>query len=116
MDYISQDGVAQYFEREFKSFLTSFTDEEGVAVYAERIKAMCESNGESLDVSYLHLSKTKPTLGYVVSNAPAEALRIFDRVAMDVTLDIFAHYDEIRQEIHVRISELPYPENLRDLR
>lgn len=115
-DYLSQDGIGHYFGQEFKTFLTSFTDEEDVAVYAERIKAMCETNGESLEISYDHLAKSKPVLAYVVSNSPAEALRIFDRFAMDVTLDIFPHYDDIRQEIHVRISDLPEPENLRDLR
>ncbi|KXS20072.1 MCM-domain-containing protein [Gonapodya prolifera JEL478] len=115
-DYISQEGIRQYFMMEFQRFLTQFLSDKDEPIYAEKIKTMCEKNGESLEVSYLDLYRFSPVLSYIVSNAPSEALKMFDQVAMEVVLDVFENYDDIRSEVHVRIVELPHLDELRDLR
>lgn len=74
------------------------------------------ANGESLEVSYLHLAEIKANLAFYVANAPAEVLKIFDVVALEVVLSGFEEYDQIKSEIHVRITDLPICETLRDLR
>ncbi|KAJ3288170.1 MCM DNA helicase complex subunit, partial [Borealophlyctis nickersoniae] len=115
-DYLTLEGPRQSIRREFHNFLTSFTDEKGESVYGERIKAMCEANGESLEVSFMHLSNNKPTLAYYLADEPEEVLKIMDVVAFEVVLSGFEEYDRIKSEIHVRITDLPAISTLRDLR
>jgi DNA replicative helicase MCM subunit Mcm2 (Cdc46/Mcm family) len=42
--------------------------------------------------------------------------QIFDEVALGVTLKYFPEYDAIHREIHVRITNLPADDQLRDIR
>lgn len=115
-DWVAQPAVVRTIAREFKSFLTEYTDEHGISVYGTRIRTLGEVNAESLEVSYEHLSVSKAILAYFLANAPAEMLNIFDDVAMDVTLLHYPDYARIHSEIHVRISELPVQYTLRQLR
>ncbi|KAI9889483.1 MAG: MCM DNA helicase complex subunit [Vezdaea aestivalis] len=115
-DWVTQPQVNRTIAREFKSFLTEYIDENGVSVYGTRIRTLGEVNAESLEVSYEHLSSSKAILAYFLANAPSEMLRIFDQVAMDVTLLHYPDYQRIHPDIHVRISELPVHYTLRQLR
>lgn len=73
-------------------------------------------NSESLEVSYLHLAASKPILAYFLANSPQSLLSIFDTCALDAILLYYPNYQEIRDEIHVRITNLPTASSLRDLR
>ncbi|MCJ1306712.1 MCM DNA helicase complex subunit [Agyrium rufum] len=115
-DWVNQPAVARTIAREFESFLTEFTDDNQDSVYGARIRTLGEVNAESLEVSYDHLSSMKAILAYFLANAPAEILRIFDKVAMEVTLIQYPDYQRIHSEIHVRISDLPVHYTLRQLR
>ena len=115
-DWVALPAVYRSIFREFKSFLTEYVDENVTSVYGNRIKTLGEVNSESLEVSYDHLSSTKAILAYFLANAPAEVLKIFDQVAMDVTLLHYPDYERIHSEIHVRISDLPVHYTLRQLR
>ena len=115
-DWVAQPAVYRTIFREFKSFLTEYTDENGTSVYGTRVRTLGEVNAESLEVSYDHLSSSKAILAYFLANAPAEVLNIFDKVAMDVTLLHYPDYERIHSEIHVRISDLPVHYTLRQLR
>ncbi|KAL8688897.1 MAG: hypothetical protein Q9218_005303 [Villophora microphyllina] len=115
-DWVSLPAVYRTIFREFKSFLTEYTDEHGTSVYGTRVRTLGEVNAESLEVSYDHLSASKAILAYFLANAPAEVLKIFDQVAMDVTLLHYPDYERIHSEIHVRISDLPVHYTLRQLR
>ncbi|KAL9610629.1 MAG: hypothetical protein Q9167_004671 [Letrouitia subvulpina] len=115
-EWVSQPSVYRTIFREFKSFLTEYTDENGTSVYGTRVRTLGEVNAESLEVSYDHLSASKAILAYFLANAPGEVLKIFDQVAMDVTLLHYPDYERIHSEIHVRISDLPVHYTLRQLR
>lgn len=115
-DWVAQPAVIKTIAREFKAFLTEYTDESGYSVYGIRVRTLGEVNSESLEVSYDHLSESKAILAYFLANAPLEMLRIFDDVAMDVTLLQYPEYQRIHSEIHVRISDLPVQYTLRQLR
>ncbi|KAG8526684.1 MCM DNA helicase complex subunit [Bacidia gigantensis] len=115
-DWVALPAVYRSIFREFKSFLTEYTDVKGTSVYGTRIRTLGEVNAESLEVSYDHLSASKAILAYFLANAPAEVLKIFDQVAMDVTLLHYPDYERIHSEIHVRISDLPVHYTLRQLR
>lgn len=77
---------------------------------------MCQMNGQSLEVSYVHLFEMHSLLALWVADAPAEMLAIFDEVAMSTVKETFEDYDRITSEVHVRITDLPTVETLRDLR
>lgn len=115
-EWVALPAVHRTVQREFKSFLTEYTDENGTSVYGTRIRILGEVNAESLEVSYDHLSASKAILAYFLANAPAEVLKIFDQVAMEVTLLHYPNYQQIHSEIHVRISDLPVHYTLRQLR
>jgi DNA replication licensing factor MCM2 len=115
-DWVSLPPVQRTIAREFRSFLTEYTDENGASVYGNRIKTLGEINAESLEVSYEHLSSAKAVLAYFVANTPTEILKIFDEVAMDTALIHYPDYEKIHSEIHVRITDIPVQYTLRQLR
>ncbi|KAI0470652.1 MCM-domain-containing protein [Xylariaceae sp. FL0804] len=115
-DWVSQPAVQRTIKREFKAFLTEYTDESGSSVYGNRIRTLGEINAESLEVSYDHLSSSKAILAYFLANAPQEMLALFDIVAMDVVLLHYPDYERIHKDIHVRIFDLPVHYTLRQLR
>lgn len=115
-EWVSVQAVQRSIKREFKAFLTSFTDATGHSVYGNRIRTLGEVNAESLEVSYSDLTENRSTLAYFLANAPSEMLRLFDEVAMDVVLLHYPDYEQIHSEIHVRIFEVPVHHTLRQLR
>lgn len=115
-DWVAQPAVYRGIARELKAFLTEFVDDNGISVYGVRIRTLGEVNAESLEIDWEHLSMTKPTMAYFIANVPTETLKIFDRVAMDVTLYHYPDYERIHSEIHVRIDGLPTAYTLRELR
>ncbi|KAF2857947.1 MCM-domain-containing protein [Piedraia hortae CBS 480.64] len=115
-DWVAQPAVHKTIAREFKNFLTEYTDRQGTSVYGVRIRTLGELNAESLEVCWDHLSESKPTLAYFLVNVPGEMLPIFDAVAMEVTLYHYPDYERIHSELHVRITDLPVSYTLRQLR
>ncbi|CAH0051543.1 unnamed protein product [Clonostachys solani] len=115
-EWVSQQSVQRTIKREFRAFLTSYTDASGSSVYGNRIRSLGEINAESLEVSYEHLSESKAILAYFLANAPSEMIKLFDQVAMDVVLLHYPDYERIHSEIHVRIFDLPVHYTLRQLR
>lgn len=116
VEWVAQPAVQRTIKREFKAFLTEYTDDNGDSVYGNRIKTLGEINAESLEVSYDHLSTSKAIIAYFLANTPGEILKLFDEVAMEVTLLHYPDYERIHSEIHVRISDLPVHYTLRQLR
>lgn len=114
--WVATESVRRTVVREFRNFLVTYVDENGISVYGQRIKALGEMNSESLEVSFLHLVDSKAILAYFLANSPTSMLPIFDQVAFDVILLYYPSYDRIHPEIHVRISDLPTSSSLRDLR
>ncbi|KAF2487097.1 MCM2/3/5 family-domain-containing protein [Neohortaea acidophila] len=115
-DWVANPAVHRTIAREFKAFLTEYTDSTGISVYGVRIRTLGEVNAESLEVCWDHLSESKPTLAYFLVNVPSSVLPIFDAVAMDVTLYHYPDYERIHSELHVRITDLPVSYTLRQLR
>ncbi|EDQ91507.1 uncharacterized protein MONBRDRAFT_36175 [Monosiga brevicollis MX1] len=114
-EWVQMESPRREIHRRFKLFLRN-TEEKGVKIYQVKIRELAQSNAESLVISYRSLCEESPTLAIYASDAPAEMLQIFDAAARDVVLESYPYYDEIRSEIHVRISDLPVVENIRDLR
>ncbi|EME81047.1 uncharacterized protein MYCFIDRAFT_189328 [Pseudocercospora fijiensis CIRAD86] len=115
-DWVTLPAVHKTIAREFKAFLTEYTDSAGTSVYGVRIRTLGEVNAESLEVDWDHLSQSKPTLAYFLVNVPSSILPIFDAVALEVALYHYPDYERIHSELHVRITNLPISYTLRQLR
>lgn len=115
-EWVVIPAVRRAVATHFRTFLTTFTDDAGESIYGNRIKALGEVNGESLEVSFLHIGKARPVLAWFLANSPQSVLAIFDEVALDSVLLFYPSYDNIRSEIHVRITDLPMSLSLRELR
>ncbi|CAO3611186.1 unnamed protein product [Cunninghamella echinulata] len=114
--WITQEAPRRAIRREFKDFLQTYMDEGGTSVYGERIRDMGERNGESFEVNYEHLVQMKTPLAYYLANSPIAMLKILDEVALEVTLMQYPEYERIHREIHIRITDLPTSNTLRELR
>jgi DNA replication licensing factor MCM2 len=115
-EIVAEPKFRRRIARDYLHFLTTFTDEAGQSVYNARIRAMCAANSESLEVSYLHLVESNAFLAKLVANVPLATLAIFDEATMRMVLRLFEEYDKIKNEIHVRITDFPTVDSLRDLR
>ncbi|KAG2218110.1 hypothetical protein INT45_002360, partial [Circinella minor] len=115
-EWVSLEAPRRAAKREFKNFLQTYVDENGTSVYGERIRDMGERNRESFEVNYEHLTQSKPVLAYFLANSPIALLKIFDEIALEVTLLQFPEYERIHREIHIRITDLPTVNTLRELR
>eukprot|EP00985_Skeletonema_marinoi_P033812 scaffold42256_cov153-Skeletonema_marinoi.AAC.1 len=84
--------------------------------YEDRIRQMCSVNKSALELSYLHLMQKEPTLALWINEAPRDMLDVLNEAATRHTLRLFPSYHTIRDEIHVRIADVPIVDSLRDLR
>ena len=121
-EWISQDRTRREIQRRFRRFLATFrlTDasnsRKGPLIYNVKIRNMAANNGQTLEVPFLHLADAEPTMAIWLQEAPRDMLEILNESATKYTLELFPHYGSIRDEIHVRFSEYPILDGLRDLR
>ncbi len=59
-EWVAQDRPRAEIKRRFCNFLENFVDAHNNAVHLETINQMCASNGQSLEISYQHLSQGHP--------------------------------------------------------
>lgn len=85
-------------------------------IYPDKIDAMCSANMASLEVSYRHLAQADTLLAIWLTEVPKQMLDIFNGVLKTVVKLRFTYYDQIHKFVTVRIVDLPYVDNLRDLR
>ena len=112
-EWIASQPVGDEVRRRFRRFLL---DAETGAAYADKVRRMCAANSESLEVNYHHLSQAVPILAIWVADAPKEMLKLLDEAAMDTVRIMFPDYEQIHQTVHVRITDLPIEDPIRDLR
>jgi DNA replication licensing factor MCM2 len=128
-EWITQDRTRREIQRKFRVFLRHFTEESMTVdpaqrrkkknpngLYEQKIRAMCASNLSTLQVSYLHLMESEPVLAVWLVDAPKDMLEVLNEAATRHTLMLFNAYNAIKKEIHVRISDVPIMDSLRDLR
>jgi DNA replication licensing factor MCM2 len=127
-EWIAQDRTRRELQRKFRSFLRHYTGEaineedatrrrkKGNGIYEQKIRAMCAANQSSLQVSFVHLSEAEPVLGFWLTDVPRDILDVLNEAATRHTLMLFPSYNAIQSEIHVRITNVPFLDSLRDLR
>ena len=115
--WIQRTEVIRWIRKSFSTFLRTFKDENTYSsVYEERIRDMCSQNRQSLEITFIHLSKMYPTLAIWLAEEPSLMLPILNEVCFEVTLELFSEYHMIHDTIYARIKDLPVEDKLRDLR
>ena len=113
-EWIQQEQPRIEIRRRFRQFLDHFEDgETRERVHDKVIDKMCAEGGQSLTISYLNLSRFAPTLAIWLADEPLPMLELFDAVAKTV---VAARFPDWYNPVKVRVSELPIPDSLRDLR
>ena len=122
-EWIRTPAVGEEIKKRFRRFLTTFNSAEDTETevgqssrYAHRIRKMCAENKESLEVHYVHLSSSVPILAIWVADAPRETFELLDEAAFEVVRIMFPDYHKIHSSIHVRVTDLPLQDSIRDLR
>lgn len=124
-EWIAQDRTRREIQRKFRAFLRHFTEDQigqaerrrrGNGMYEQKIRTMCANNLSTLQVSYVHLMEAEPFLAVWLIEAPKDMLEVLNEAATRHTLMLFPSYNAIQTEIHVRISNVPITDSLRDLR
>ena len=138
-EWIATTQTRREIQRKFRVFLSTFRDGEDFEfdedemddaelrrrrrllnsvppTYEERIRQMCSANRSALELSYLHLMRKEPVLALWIDEAPRDMLDVLNEAATRHTFRLFPSYHAIRDEIHVRISDVPIVDSLRDLR
>jgi len=121
-EWIAQSRTRREIQRRFRSFLRHFTpngdleQRKGNGIYEQSIRSMCASNLCALEIEYVHLFEAQPYIASWLVDAPKDILGVLNEAATRHTLALFPSYTAIQTEIHVRISEFPIVNSLRDLR
>ena len=119
-EWIAQDRTRREVQRKFRAFLRHFRPDSdrrrANGIYVQKIKLMCANNKATLQVSYNHLMEAEPLLAVWLADAPKDMLDLLDEAATRHTLMLFPSYGAIKEDIHVRIADIPIMDSLRDLR
>jgi len=115
-EWLAQERVKGEIRRRFREFLLTYTDQEDQEIYVKKIKRMVNDGKVSLEVAYPHLSEVVPILGIWLADSPKNILKLFDEETLNLLQKSYSIYNKITQQVHVRITDLPLCDNLRDLR
>eukprot|EP00475_Leptophrys_vorax_P037027 TRINITY_DN6332_c0_g2_i1.p1 TRINITY_DN6332_c0_g2~~TRINITY_DN6332_c0_g2_i1.p1 ORF type:complete len:919 (-),score=211.60 TRINITY_DN6332_c0_g2_i1:100-2856(-) len=115
-EWIGREGIRREIKKRFRTFLSEFTDGRGRLLYPPRISAMCSENKESLNVNFPHLSQACPVLSVWIADCPKQVLELLDEETYSVVLLMFPQYNQVHPAVHVRITDLPISDSIRDLR
>jgi len=94
-------------------------DPQSAALLSTACACCCAAaNKQSLEVDWrhMHLMPGMRPVAAACADAPREVLRLLDIAAGEAVFDAYPEYEEIHQDIHVRITGLPVDDSIRDLR
>lgn len=115
-DFIAEEAVRREIKRQFRRFLLHFTDDNGDAIYAQRLRDMVRANTSTLEVDYVDLAHWIPQVAIWVADLPNDVLPILDETGKEVASSEFEGYEAIQDHVYIRIANIPLQESIRDLR
>ena len=77
---------------------------------------MCKENRQSLLVDYQDLSQTIKTIAYWIFETPSLIMGFLNHVVLEIACKMYPGYNEIQEEIQVKIENFPLEEKIRELR
>lgn len=73
-------------------------------------------NKRSLEMNYSHWLDVQPVLAVWLADAPQPVLEIMDEEAQSFVLRHHPNYSKIHDKIHLRITNLPLEDKIRNIR
>lgn len=67
-------------------------------------------------MQYKHLSDSNPTIAYWIFESPSIIFKILNKVLLDVACQFYPGYENIHEELFVKIESFPLIEKISDLR
>ena len=114
--WIKDSKTVLYIKKKFRTFLLKFRDRNNELVYEKRLTDMCVNNKQSIEITYKHLSDKNPTLAYWIFETPALILPYLNNVVFDLACNFYPGYQDIQDEVYIKIKDFPLEEKIRDLR
>lgn len=114
--WLTQRATKNEIRNRFKNLLRTYVDDCGRSVFKEKLRTMTEMNLQSFELEYMILAKEQPALAIFLVDAPNLVLDIINPAAKEVVLSMYPSYDRIASEIYVRIRDLQFVDEIRDLR
>ncbi|KAK1349753.1 MCM DNA helicase complex subunit [Hamiltosporidium tvaerminnensis] len=111
-DFMDKDFFISNLTNLLIKFLSTFHEKK----YVKEIKKMCSNNQESLYVSFEDLNLFNSDLARLLNVATERFLQIFDKSLVVVVVQHFPNYLIIKPKLHVRLTNIPVLENIRNLR
>jgi DNA replication licensing factor MCM2 len=126
-EWLKHSNVRKEVQRRFKRFLRSFDPAPREAgerggrsrkAYSAAMQHMVIYNEQSLDIDFQHLTNDEKTMQIAIwiADCPREMLDILNQALREEVLRRFPHNDEIKEELFVRVHNLPVTDSLRELR
>jgi len=114
-DFLSQNTVQLEIARRFKLFLRTFevNDEK---IYISHINDVARMGGKSILIDYIQFTTVNPTLGLWIADAPKPMLKILNRSARMILIELYPDNNNVTSEIHVRFHNVPISDTLRNIR
>ena len=114
--WIHQEQTLKYIRVKFTKFLNQFKGENNLPIYATKIRQMCVSNLQSVEINYSHLKQALPTIAMWVGMQPSIILPELNMIAYNAAIKHYNSYKTIFPEVFVKITNLPILDYVRDLR
>ncbi|CAH9129730.1 unnamed protein product [Cuscuta epithymum] len=116
-EWVTRDEVRRFIAKKFKEFLCSYVNEKTKQEdYLRQINEMVAVNKCSLEIDYKQFIYVHPNIAIWLADAPQSVLEVMEEVANKVVFDLHSNYKKIHQKIHVRITNLPIYDQIRNIR
>lgn len=121
-DILRADSVAKdFFEKDFFRVkavgrFVHFFNTMGGKRYVKKIRQMCSSNLESIEVSYLDIEEESQDLLRLLNQHAEKTLEVMSDALCEVVRMHFPNYHMIKPRVHARIVDIPAVDDIRSLR
>ena len=115
---LATEPVRLELKRRFTQFLHSYPPDSKVKKYTRALQEMGRDNRQSLVVSYLDMYRVTSmhTLVRWLAESPEAMLELLSEFTYDYACELWEQLPSITTEVHVRLTEWPVLDAIRDLR
>ncbi|EGR31577.1 mcm2-3-5 family protein, putative [Ichthyophthirius multifiliis] len=115
--WIKEETTVRFIRKTFRKFLLNFRlNDSKNFIYIDKINEMCQKNKSSLEINYTHLYDKLPTIALWIIQEPMIIFPYLNDVAFEVVRRFYPTYSDIHPEVHIRITEYPVEDHIRNLR
>lgn len=117
-DWVAREDVRRFVQRKFRRFLETFSSKEALykKVYRDNLDTMVAANLCSLHLDYVQWMDSCPELAIWLADAPQALLDVLKEEANAFVLRHHPNYKKIYDTIHLRITNLPLEDKIRNIR